>query len=160
MKVILLKNMDRLGNAGEIVEVTPGYGRNYLVPMGIAEVLTRKGQKQVEIRTRLAEKRAQMELDQAQELASKIEGSSFDVKAKVGARGKLYGSITTQAVADAVGNALDAKIDKRYVTILEPIRILGSYDVSLKLHPDIQVEFKVNVTAAEGSKMATGLKEE
>jgi large subunit ribosomal protein L9 len=153
MKVILLAKVDRLGKAGEIVEVAPGYGRNYLIPQGYAEALTKKGKKEVEVRRRQAEKWSEMELETAHELAARIENQSFDVKAKTGARGKLYGSITTIAVADAISKATGRKIDKRQISFPEPIKMLGGYNAEIKLHPEIKVIFQVNVIPAEGSKM-------
>jgi large subunit ribosomal protein L9 len=153
MKVILLQNVDRLGKAGETVDVAAGYGRNFLIPRGYAEVLTKKGQKQIELKTRIAQKHAETEFEHAKALASKIEGQSFDVKQKAGARGKLYGAVTTIVIAEALALSAGTKIDKRNITIHEPIRMLGSYDISVKLHPDVNVDFKINVTAAEGSKI-------
>ena len=153
MKVILLANIDPLGKAGDIVEVAPGYGRNYLVPRGYAETLTKTAKKQVERRKQLAAKRADLDLHNAKELAKQIEDRSFDVKARVGARGKLYGSITTQAIADAVSSSMGAKVDKRNITLLEPVKMLGGYAASVKLHPEVAVNFKINVIAAEGSKL-------
>jgi len=153
MKVILLRNMERLGKAGEIVDVAPGYGRNFLFPNGYAEILTRKGQKQVDIRKMLVAKKAGLEFDAAKELAQHLEGQSFMVKAKVGARGKLYGAITTQAVADAINIATGAKVDKRNITLAEPVRMLGGYNATIRLHSDVQADFRINVIAAEGSKI-------
>ena len=155
MKVILLRNMERLGKAGDVVDVAPGYGRNYLIPQGHAEILTKKGKKQVVIHKQLVAKKAELDFEEAKALAGRIEGQSFEVKAKVGARGKLYGAITTQAVADSIGNATGTKIDKRNITLMEPVRMLGGYEVVIKLHPEVQVNFKINVTPAEGSKIGT-----
>ena len=152
MKVILLKNMERLGKAGDMVDVAPGYGRNYLIPQGYADILTLKGKKQVELNKKLVGKRADSEFLAAKELADRIEGNLFEVKARVGARGKLYGSITTQAVADSIQKSTGVKIDKRNLTLLEPVKMLGSYNASLKLHPDMLVNLRINVTAAVGSK--------
>jgi large subunit ribosomal protein L9 len=160
MKVILLQNVERLGKAGDVVDVAPGYGRNYLVPQGLAEILTKKGMKQVEIHQQLVSKKAERDLEYSKELAQRIEGQSFEVKAKVGARGKLYGSITSHAIAESMTTAIGEKIDKRNITLTEPVRILGSYDAVLKLHPEVQVNFKINVTAAEGSKISIPEEEE
>jgi large subunit ribosomal protein L9 len=153
MKVILLANMDRLGKAGDIVDVAPGYGRNYLIPRGYAEFLTKTAKKQVESRKHSAAKKADIDLENAKELAKEIEDRSFDVKARVGARGKLYGAITTQAIAEAIGTAMGVKVDKRNITLLEQVKMLGGYPASLKLHPEVAVNFRINVVAAEGSKL-------
>ena len=153
MKVILLKDVARLGKAGEIADVTAGYGRNYLIPQGLAEVLTKKGQNQVVIKKRLAELSAEKDIEFAKELVAKIDGQSFDVKAKSGARGKLYGAVTTIAIAEAVSSATGAKIDKRLISLTESIRMLGSYDATIKFHPDVVANFRINVTPAEGSKI-------
>jgi len=155
MQVILLKNVAQLGKAGEVVDVTNGFGRNYLIPQGFAEILTQKGKKQVEIRKQLAEKWAARDLEHAHKLAEKIEGKSFDVKAKAGARGKLYGAVTTIAIAEALSSATGSKIDKRRISVPEAIRMLGSYEASIKIHPEVTSNFKVNVTPGEGSRMDT-----
>ena len=153
MKVILLAGIDRLGKAGDIVDVAPGYGRNYLLPRGYAEMLTKGAKKQVEVRKHLAAKRADLDMENAKELAKQIEDRSFDVKARVGARGKLYGSITTQAIADAINGVVGAKIEKRNITLLEQVKMLGGYPAALKLHPEVAVNFRINVVAAEGSRV-------
>ncbi len=153
MKVVLLKNIEHLGKAGDIADVAPGYGRNYLIPNGYAEILTKKGKKRVEIHKQIVAKQAERELEAAKLLAERIEGQSFEVRAKVGARGRLYGSITNQAVADAMSRSTGNKIDKRNISIAEPVRMLGGYNASIRLHPEVQVDFRINVTAAEGSKL-------
>ena len=153
MKVILLRNIDRLGKAGDIVDVAPGYGRNYLVPNGYAEILTTHGRKQVELHKKLVSKHADRELDTAKEFAGRVQGNLFEVKARVGARGKLYGSITTQAVADAIQKSTGVKVDKRNISLLEPVKMLGAYHATLRLHPEVEANLRINVTAAEGSRV-------
>ncbi len=146
MKVILLENVPNLGEAGDVVEVKPGYCRNYLVPRGMAQLLTKKTLAEVEEIKRVAVRRAERDLTRAKELAERLEGHTMRLEGRVGARGaKLYGSITTQALARAIGEYLETEIDKRKVTIPEPIKTLGLHSYAIKLHPDVTVEGKVEV---------------
>jgi large subunit ribosomal protein L9 len=146
MKVILLQNMHKLGQAGDVVEVKDGYGRNYLVARGLAQQLSKKALAEVEELKRVAVRRAENELETARELARNLRDYTIQIRRKTGARGnKLYGSITTQQIANAMTEHLGTEIDKRKISLPEPIKTLGMHDYIIRLHTDVVVEGKVEV---------------
>ena len=146
MKVVLLENVAHLGNAGDVVEVKPGYGRNYLLPRGMAQALTQKALAEIEEIKRVAMRKADRDLANAKDIESKLSGAIPKIEGKVGARGaKLYGSITSQAIAKALGDHLETEIDKRRITIPEPIKTLGIHKYVIKLHPEVEVEGQIEV---------------
>ena len=158
MKVILLEDIPNLGHAGDVVEVKPGYGRNYLLPRGMAQALTKKALAEVEELKRVAVQRAERELREAREMAQRLEGYVVRLSGKVGGRGaKLYGSVTTQTLAGALGEYLGREIDKRRITLPEPIKTLGLHSYIVRLHPEVEVEGRVEVVkAVEQEKEAAG----
>jgi len=149
MKVIFLEDVPRVAKAGEIKEVADGYGRNFLIPKKLA-LLARPGitithlehQKKV-----LAQIRAE-----ATELASQLEGKEITLKARVGAEERLYGSVTSGDIADELQNSLGLAIDKRKIELEEPIRHLGSYEITIRLAQNAVPKIKVTVTEAETAK--------
>jgi len=141
-EVILRAAVDNLGHAGDIVEVSAGYARNYLVPRGIAYFAT-EGNKR-----RIAQERERLEAAEAtriaaaQELAVKIEAVSLTFSARVGDEGKLFGSVTAADIAQQL-HAQNLPIEKRMIDLHEPIRALGVYKVGVRLHADVKPEIKV-----------------
>lgn len=153
MKVVLLENVPNLGSAGDIVEVKPGYGRNYLLPRGMAQALTPRALAEAEEIKRIALQRAEKELRNAREIARALESHTVRLVGKVGARGnKLYGSITTQQIANALADFLKVEIDKRKISLPEPIRTLGLHTYIIKLHPEVVVEGRVEVVKPSESE--------
>jgi large subunit ribosomal protein L9 len=148
MQVILREDIDKLGNIGDLVKVADGYARNYLVPNKKAIEATpdnlnamNHAKKMVSDRIRTMKKEATAEAD-------RIKGLSVIIKAKTGEEGKLFGSVTTMDIAEAV-KAQGVEIDKRKIVLDEPIKRLGDYTVSVKMHADILVDIKVSVIAEE-----------
>lgn len=153
MKVILLENVPNLGEAGDVVEVKSGYGRNYLFPRRMASALTKQAQAEVEEIKRIAKQRADRDLKSAKEMAKKLESFTVKLTGKVGGRGnKLYGSVTTQQIALAVAGFLETEIDKRRVSLPEPIKTLGLHKYIVRLHPDVVVEGRVEVVKSSGEQ--------
>jgi large subunit ribosomal protein L9 len=149
MKVILVQNVPNLGSAGDVVDVKPGYGRNYLFARGLAEGLSKKAIAEVEELKKAAVRRADRELKAARDLASKLQGHVVKLEGKAGARGaKLYGSITSQALANSISQFLGIEIDKRKITISEQIKSLGMHNYTIRLHPEVEVEGRVEVVKA------------
>jgi len=149
MKVLLLESVYKLGDAGAVVDVKPGYARNFLIPRKFAQPLSKKALAEIEEVKRVAVRRADRELHDAKELAGRLEGHMVRMSRKTGARGqKLYGSVTTQALASAVGQFLGAEIDKRKVTIPDPIKTLGIHKYQIRLHSEVIVEGQVEVVKA------------
>ena len=146
MKVILLENVPNLGQAGDVVDVKPGYGRNFLFPRRMAGALSKRALAEVEEIKRVALVRADRELKNAQEMAKRLQNHTIKLTGRVGGRGsKLYGSVTTQQIASGISSFLQAEIDKRKISLPETIRTLGLHDYVIKLHPDVVVQGKVEV---------------
>ena len=147
MEVILKKNVDKLGYAGEIVTVKPGYGRNFLIPQGYAELATVSAKK---VHAENVKQKAHKEnavKEEAEAILAKIEGATIKVKAKVGEKEKIFGSITTIALADAM-TAEGIDVDRKSLKIhQEPIKELGTYDATANLHKEVSAEFKFEVIA-------------
>ena len=142
MEVILRQAVENLGNPGEVVSVSNGYARNYLLPRGIAYLATEGNKK------RIAQEKARLEAaegqrcDSAQELAKKLEEVSITFSARVGEEGKLFGSVTAGDIATQL-EAQGFQIEKRQIDLHEPIKALGVYRVPIKLHADVKPEIKV-----------------
>ena len=150
MKVVLTQEVKGLGQAGQIKEVADGYARNYLLPKGLATVATPGAIKEVE-QQQAAEKKRQDKLDEEmRSVGNKLDGTSITVRAKVGEGGKLYGSITSQDVADALESQASQTVDKRKIDIEEPIRHVGSYKVPVKLSKNVTASVNLTVEGEEG----------
>jgi large subunit ribosomal protein L9 len=149
MKVIFLQDVPNVAQAGQVKEVADGYARNYLIPRKLAALAQAQAVSQIEARTKKAEVRLTAEM---KGLASQIEGKEVSLKAKAGAKDKLYGSITSADIAAELQNVTGLEIDKRKIELEEPIRQLGSYEIALKLGKDIAPKIKVTVTEEEAEE--------
>ncbi|NBC18566.1 MAG: 50S ribosomal protein L9 [Bacteroidetes bacterium] len=144
MQVILLRDIDNLGEEGDIVSVKDGYGRNYLIPQGMAQIATEGAIRQRrEERKQQARKRAQMK-DDAVEMKKQLEESEVLVLAKVGEENRIFGTVTSQQIAVKLAQQ-GFNIDRRDITIEEDIRVIGVYTAEVKLHSDVTAEIKVRV---------------
>ena len=149
MEVILLKDVPRLGRAGELRTVAPGYARNYLVPEGLATLVTKGALKQLELQSQ-AEARRQRQFEaEARELAAQLEGVTLTLTAKTGEKDRLYGSITSGDIADALESEIGKSVDRRKIELEEPIRELGTYSVPFKLLSDLAPTIVVEVIKKE-----------
>jgi large subunit ribosomal protein L9 len=150
VKIILNADVPNLGGPGDLVEVKDGYARNYLLPRGLAIAATRGAEKQVATIRRAQQSRQIRDLDHAREVAGELSGlGAVSVKAKAGkSGGKLFGSVTASDVVDAVRSAGGPAVDKRAVDLGSPIKSTGSYQVTVRLHPDVTVELPVEVVPA------------
>ena len=147
MEILLKKDVANLGYAGEIVKVKSGYALNYLVPQGFASVATESGKKKyAETLRQRAHKEAKLVAD-AEALAAKIEGKTVQVAVKVSESGKIYGSVTTAQLAEALA-AAGIEVDKKDITILaEDVKELGTYEGSVKIYKQIKAAFSFEVVA-------------
>ena len=142
MEVILRQAVEKLGNPGDIVKVSPGFARNYLLPRGVAYEATPGNRK------RIAQEKARLEAAEnsrrasAQELADKLESVSLTFSARVGEEGKLFGSVTAADIAQQL-EAQGFHIERRLIDLHEPIKALGIYKVPIRLHADVKPEIKV-----------------
>jgi large subunit ribosomal protein L9 len=148
MKIVLREDVDTLGKKGEVVDVADGYARNYLVPRGLALKASRGSQKQADAMRRNREVRDSREREAAQALASQFEGRTIAIKARAGAEGKLFGSVTAIDIAEAVHKQTGAEIDRRRIDLDEPLKELGGVDLQVRLHPDVVANLHVEVEAA------------
>jgi large subunit ribosomal protein L9 len=148
MKVVLRADVDNLGHKGDIVDVADGYARNYLVPRGLALKASAGSQKQADAMRRNREARDAREREAAQALAAQFEGRTITIKARAGAEGRLFGSVTSVDVADAVHKQTGAEIDRRKLNLDEPLKELGGVDLQVRLHPDVVANLHVEVEAA------------
>lgn len=146
MEVILRQAIDNLGHPGEIVKVSPGFARNYLLPRGLAYEATTGNRKRIEQeRARLEAAEGQRRAT-AQELADRLEQVSLTFSARVGEEGKLFGSVTAADIAQQL-EAQGIHLERRLIDLHEPIRALGVYRIPVKLHADVKPELKVWVIA-------------
>ena len=141
MKVILRKNYEQLGSIGEIVDVKDGFAHNFLIPRQIAYVATKGNIKAFEEEKVQITRREAKELEEAQKLSSELENVSINIPVKVGEEDKIFGTVTTQMIADALKEK-NYDVDKRKVEISEPIKALGIYTVNIKLHPSVTAAVK------------------
>ncbi len=144
MKIVLKDDVKNLGKMGQIIDVADGYARNYLVPRGLAIEANTKNIKALEHEKRIIEKKAKKIKNSEQELSNKISARTFTIKAKAGDEGKLFGSVTTMDIAELLQKE-GIEIDKKKISLDEPIKRLGSYSVNVKIHPEISTQFKVEV---------------
>ena len=149
MKLILTQDVTGLGAPGDVVEVAPGYGRNYLVPQGLAIQATRGAEKQIATIRRAREVREVRDLGHAQQIQAQLSGLSVRLPARSGDGGRLFGSITSADVVEAVQKAGGPKLDRRLVTMKTPIKSLGSHTVSVKVHPEVEAVVTLEVVPAQ-----------
>jgi large subunit ribosomal protein L9 len=152
VKVILTRDVPSLGRHGEVVNVSEGYARNYLFPRGLAIAADKGTMKNVELRQRQEAMRIEKAAQEARRVAEVLTGKTVTVKAHVGkGTTKLFGAVTAQHIADAIAQQYHVKVDKRKIGLLEPIKSLGEYEVSLHLHHDVPVTLRVEVVPQEAS---------
>ncbi|WP_141604302.1 50S ribosomal protein L9 [Terrilactibacillus laevilacticus] len=145
MKVIFLKTVKGKGTEGEVKEVSEGYARNYLLPRKVAVEANANNLKQLELKKKGKEKRAENEKQEAVQLKEKIEKLTIELTAKAGEGGRLFGSITSKQIAQQLKKK-NIEVDKRKIELDEPIRSLGFTDVPVKLYSDVIAKVKVHVT--------------
>ena len=150
MKVLFLKDVPNVARAGEIKEVSDGYAMNFLLPKKFAERATSGVQNRFEAQKKAEAKKVAEQEASMKELAAKLSGRVFTLKAKTGGGEKLYGSITNADIAHEISRVLGEEIDKRKVELADAIRSLGTYEVPVKLYKDITPKVKVKVVAEEG----------
>lgn len=142
MQVILRERLENLGDAGEIVDVKPGYARNYLIPKGLAYEATAQNKRRIEAENARSAAKEAATLSEARERAKAIEGVSLTFKTRAGQEGKLFGSITSADIAEKLAEQ-GITIDRRQIELEEPIKTLGVTSVAIRLHSQVRPEVKV-----------------
>jgi large subunit ribosomal protein L9 len=145
MEIILREDVEKLGRRGEIVKVAEGYGRNYLLPRGLAMAVNTANKAMIEKERKAWELKLAKEKAEWQAVADRIGGLRFVAPRKVGENEQLYGSVTSGDVAEFL-KAKGVEIDKRKVQLEEPIKKLGDHEVKIKLHPDVVASLKLLVS--------------
>lgn len=149
MKLILTQEVTGLGTPGDVVEVKDGYGRNYLVPRGLAVAWTKGGEKQVASIRKARSAREIATLEEAQAVRSTLEGRPVRLAVRAGASGRLFGAVTTADIAEAVAQRGGPTVDRRKVELGAPIKSTGEHTVHVRLHPDVQATVRVEVVAED-----------
>jgi large subunit ribosomal protein L9 len=144
MEVILREDVKSLGKAGDLVRVKPGYGRNYLLPSGLAYEATEGNKKRIAAETRARSTRADAERADAQAQAERLGAVELTVTGKAGEEGKLFGSVTASDIAEALA-AKGVEVDRRRIELDQPIKTLGRHTVGVRLHADVRAEIRVDV---------------
>lgn len=148
MKLILKQEVAGLGGPGDIVDVRDGYGRNYLVPQGLAIKATRGAEKEAAMIRRGREVREIRDRSQAQEIAQQLRSLQVTLPARAGGEGRLFGSITAADIADAVKQAGGPNLDRRRIELGGPIKTTGTHRVAVRLHPEVSADVDVQVVAS------------
>jgi large subunit ribosomal protein L9 len=144
MKVILKEDVKKLGNMGQIVTVADGFARNYLVPKGLAVEASSKNMKSLEHAHKVIQEKAKKVKESVQEFADRLSKITLIMKAKAGEEGKLFGSVTSMDIAEQLKNE-GIEIDKKKISLEEPIKRLGTYSVGIHLHSDIDTKINLQV---------------
>ncbi|QGG47057.1 50S ribosomal protein L9 [Heliorestis convoluta] len=145
MKVILQEDVKKLGKKGDIVEVKEGYGRNFLMARGLALEANKGNMNTLERQKANEAKRKEEELAAAKALGQKLQGITVTIKAKAGDGGRLFGAVTNKEIAETLQKEKGLKIDKRKLELKQPIKALGLYTITVKIHPAVSEELKVQV---------------
>ena len=148
MKLILTQEVGGLGAPGDVVDVAAGYGRNYLLPRGFAISWTRGGEKQVDLIKRARSAREIRTLDEAQSIAGQLQKLTVRLKRRAGTNGRLFGSVGTGDIADAVRTAGGPELDRRKIVVSDPIKTAGAYKVQVRLHPEVTASVGIEVSGA------------
>lgn len=147
MKLILTQEVVGLGGPGDVVEVKDGYGRNYLVPRGLAMPWTKGGEKQIAQIKRSRDAREIRDLDHAKDVKAQLEALSVTVAARAGDTGRLFGSVTNADLVTAIRKAGGPLLDKRSIEILAPVKAVGSHRASVRVSPEVDATLAFEVTA-------------
>ncbi len=145
MRVVFLRDVAGVAQGGDVKEVKNGFARNYLIPKNFAVPATHNELQRVKQYAEQAERARLRLLQDMRELSETLNGKRIDVEMRAGASGQLYGSVTNAIIADKLSELSDREIDRRGIEIGDPIRQLGSFDVSVRLHPEVQAQIEVLV---------------
>lgn len=158
MEIILLKNIEKVGRKFEIVSVKNGYGRNYLIPQGLAIIANKVNRNNLDSYKRREAAKLEAMIDQFREIADKVKGQTLNIAAKCGVSGKIFGSVTTIHLAKALKEQLDVEMDRRDILLPENVKMIGTYTATLDLHPDVDARIDFEV-APDDPKIAHAIAE-
>ncbi|MEE8148290.1 MAG: 50S ribosomal protein L9 [Longimicrobiales bacterium] len=151
MKLILRTAVEKLGESGDVIDVKDGYARNYLIPQGLAYVASSSNLRRLEAEQARAEEDAKRDYLEARRRAAQLEGVSLTFHVKAGEEGKLFGSVTNGDVADKLNQGgLDFEMDRRQIILEDPLKLLGVFEVPIRLHAQVEVSVEVRTERMEG----------
>ncbi len=145
MKLILLEDVKSVGKKGDLINASEGYAKNFLLPKKLAVEATKSNLNDYELKQKADAKRRQEELEKAQEIAAALKDKVVTIKVKTGGNGKLFGSVTNKEVADAIVEQTKLEIDKKKVSIGDPIKMVGERTAVVKLHPKVSAEVTIKI---------------
>ena len=149
MKVILRANVEGVGNTGDLVDGANGYAQNFLMPKGLAMRATEGAATQAEAMQRSQELRGVKEREGAEEIGQQLQAQTIAIQARVGQDEQLYGSVTTSEIAEAVQAQTGIVLDRRDMSLEEPIRTVGTHQVDMRLHSDVRIQITIEVSALD-----------
>ena len=147
MEIILLQDVENLGIKFDLVNVKPGYGRNFLIPKGFAKIANTSNKKHLEEIKRQQTNKIAKQLEEFRALAERIAGTKFTIGAKAGTTGKLFGSVTNVQLADAIKNEIGIEVERKKIIITNEVKDLGTYKATLHIFKDIDAEFQFEVVS-------------
>jgi len=145
MKVVLLEDVKKVGKKGDIVNVSDGYARNFLIAKKLGLEASKKAINDIKLQAAADERLAKEQLEEARALAESLKGKKVVIKLKAGENGKLFGSVSTKEIATEVGNQLGMEIDKKKLVLKEAIKDLGTYEIPYKIHPKVTGTLSISV---------------
>jgi large subunit ribosomal protein L9 len=148
MRVILLQDVKKIGQKGQIVNVKDGYGRNFLIPRGLAVEADEGSMRQLQHQQNVIQEKKDRQMSEAQRIKEKLEDIQVIIEAKTGEKGRLFGSINAGDIAEAIEKSARVEVDKRKIELDEPIKNLGEYQVSIRLYTGITAQVRVVVKGA------------
>ena len=145
MEIILLQDVEKLGEKHTIVKVKNGYGRNYLIPQGLALIANKTNRNRLEEMRRQEDARSMKRYDEYKAVADALEGKTIKIGAKAGTSGKIFGSVTNLQISAALKEQFDLEVDRRKVQLPEDVKEIGTYTLVLNLHPEVKPEIKFEI---------------
>ena len=145
MKVILLQDVKKVGKKGDVVDISDGYARNFLFPRKLAEEANNNNMHILNTKKENERKKKLAEIEAAQKLASELKGKEIKIEAKSGNGGRLFGAITSKDVAELINKQFKLSVDKKKI-VMDTIKVAGSYEIEIKLYPEVSTKMKVIIT--------------
>lgn len=155
MKVILKQDIKKVGKIGDVVEVSDGFARNFLIPQGKAISYTKGNFKQIEYLKKKEINKKEKELNEARELAEKLKNISLEIKVKAGEKGKLFGSVTSKDISDILLSEYKIELDRKKIDLKDPLKKLGVYNIPINLYKDVISQIKINLISDSESVAET-----
>lgn len=155
MKVILKQDIKKVGKIGDVVEVSDGFARNFLIPQGKAISYTKGNFKQIEYLKKKEMDKKEKELNKARELAEKLKNISLEIKVKAGEKDKLFGSVTSKDISDILSSEYNIELDRKKIDLKDPLKKLGVYNIPINLYKDVVSQIKINLISDSESVAET-----